>query len=464
MDGDEARLEGDRVWGALAVLLCSWLSVGCGARNAEAAFATDFRCSSPNATTDSDAMGRYRVTGCGREATYQCVGQYEQTCVIQTVDSGSVRSYENEADTSDLAPRRVRPPEIASEVKVESRNNEAVMVLELVLDDTALLRLTATPDSHADLVQLKLVRKTRAEDPDECNLDWMLNGQVIATPKAVATRKGVVLSHRVQIGRDLIEDFGTAEKIALRACSSRWALAPEQVMKVRGFMDRFQEELAWKAPPRNGSSGGMLAPSGGWPDWTATTAAPQAVAAPTLDAPALFKKLSPSVFQLEAKRGESTSQGSAVAISPSELLTNCHVIEGALKLVLRQGKQQWPVTIVRADPSGDRCVITAEGRTAQPVAGVRAHDSLEVGEPAYTLGSPVGLELTLSTGIVSGRREANKRRYVQTTAPISPGSSGGGLFDSRGNLIGITTLVMVGREHMNQSLNFAIPAEAFWQP
>jgi len=95
---------------------------------------------------------------------------------------------------------------------------------------------------------------------------------------------------------------------------------------------------------------------------------------------------------------------------------------------------------------------------------VRSYDSLEVGEAAYTLGSPVGLELTLSNGIISGRRDEQNRHYVQTTAPISPGSSGGGLFDARGNLVGITTLVLVGREHMNQSLNFAIPADAYWAP
>ena len=55
-------------------------------------------------------------------------------------------------------------------------------------------------------------------------------------------------------------------------------------------------------------------------------------------------------------------------------------------------------------------------------------------------------------------------RYVQTSAPISPGSSGGGLFDARGNLVGITTLVFVGKEHLNQSLNFAIAAEMYWSP
>ena len=98
------------------------------------------------------------------------------------------------------------------------------------------------------------------------------------------------------------------------------------------------------------------------------------------------------------------------------------------------------------------------------MAGIRGYDKLEVGEPVYTLGSPVGLELTLSDGIISGRREEEGRRYVQTTAPISPGSSGGGLFDAKGNLVGVTTLVLAGRERLNQALNVAIPADDFWQP
>jgi serine protease Do len=271
------------------------------------------------------------------------------------------------------------------------------------------------------------------------------------------------LSHRVQIGRELIEDFGTASKISLRACHERWGLTREQVQQVRDFMDRFQEEIAWKAPPRSGGMAGMTAPSGGWPEWKpSAAAAPAATAGAALEGNALFKKLSPSVFVLEAARSEGTAQGSAVAVSDRELLTNCHVVQGALKLTLKQGKQQWPASVLRADPKTDRCTITAQGAKLQPVAGVRSHDSLEVGEPAYTLGSPVGLELTLSNGIVSGRREEGGHHYVQTTAPISPGSSGGGLFDARGNLIGITTLVLVGKEHLNQSLNFAIPADAYF--
>ena len=177
----------------------------------------------------------------------------------------------------------------------------------------------------------------------------------------------------------------------------------------------------------------------------------------------MFKKLRVSVFQLEATRESGTAQGSAVAISSTELLTNCHVVQGALKLTLKQSKQAWSAHVTRADPVTDRCMISAKGATLSPVTGVRRYQSLEVGEAAYTLGSPVGLELTLSNGIVSGRRDEQGQHYVQTTAPISPGSSGGGLFDARGNLIGVTTLALVGREHLNQSLNFAIAADAFWQ-
>jgi DNA-binding TFAR19-related protein (PDSD5 family) len=70
-------------------------------------------------------------------------------------------------------------------VRVENKNDEAIMVLELALDH-ALLRVTATPDKRSDLVQLKLVRHESAKDTDSCNLDWMVNGQVLKTSKTVA--------------------------------------------------------------------------------------------------------------------------------------------------------------------------------------------------------------------------------------------------------------------------------------
>jgi S1-C subfamily serine protease len=109
-------------------------------------------------------------------------------------------------------------------------------------------------------------------------------------------------------------------------------------------------------------------------------------------------------------------------------------------------------------------VLSVADPVLEPISGVRTWDSLEVGEPLYALGSPAGLELTLSSGILSGVREQGNLKFVQTTTPISPGSSGGGLFDARGNLVGVTTLAVVGREKLNQALNLAIPAELYFQP
>ncbi len=80
---------------------------------------------------------------------------------------------------------------------------------------------------------------------------------------------------------------------------------------------------------------------------------------------------------------------------------------------------------------------------------------MKVGERAYAVGAPEGLELTLSEGLVSGLREVDDVRVIQTSAPISHGSSGGGLFDSEGRLIGVTTFFL----KEGQNLNFALPGE-----
>ena len=82
-----------------------------------------------------------------------------------------------------------------------------------------------------------------------------------------------------------------------------------------------------------------------------------------------------------------------------------------------------------------------------------------MGEPVYTIGSPSGLENTLGTGIISGLRTADGLHFVQTNAQVSPGSSGGGLFDSAGDLIGITEFTLKN----SQGLNFAIAAEDYFR-
>jgi S1-C subfamily serine protease len=437
-------------------VLASW--VGCvdttGRHPAAVAFATDFECPERLVIRGAEAAGRYLVTGCGKRVVYQCVDS-DRICAIQTVKNTEAPA----------AARKRNPDEGRAELAAEPRMaGQGVLTLELALDATSTLRIAGAPKEHPDLVQLKLLRQNRSEDVDECSLTLMLNGQPIDAPKSAASIDGQVIAHRVQISGDTIGELGAAEKMSLRICDERWALRGLQLERVHEFISRFQEELSLARGARSGNAGNMLPPSGGWPDWSISGSAPSSAKGEVLEPTALFRKLSSSVFQLEVTRERGTAQGSAVAINPTELLTNCHVVQGALKLAITQAKKTWPAQVIRADPATDRCVIRAAGAQLQPVTGVRRYESLEVGEAAYTLGSPVGLELTLSNGIVSGRRDEKGRLYVQTTAPISPGSSGGGLFDARGNLIGITTLALVGRERLNQALNFAIPADAFWQP
>jgi hypothetical protein len=153
------------------------------------------------------------------------------------------------------------------------------------------------------------------------------------------------------------------------------------------------------------------------------------------------------------------SQGSAVAITRSRLLTNYHVVEGQRFVFVKQGDDFFEATVVAGDKDSDRCMLAVKGEPLTPVDGLRGFGELRVGEPVYTIGSPSGLESTLGQGIVSGLRTVAGQQLVQTTAPISPGSSGGGLFDSAGNLVGITSFMLKN----SQGLNFAIAAEDYFR-
>jgi len=177
----------------------------------------------------------------------------------------------------------------------------------------------------------------------------------------------------------------------------------------------------------------------------------------TRDGPALapeqvFDKVSAAVYVVTA--GE--RMGSAVAISEHELLTNCHVVKDVERVTLMRDKAKQPADVISVNEKDDRCVLKTEKKLEKWVT-IRAYDDIKVGEPALTVGTPQGLELTVADGLVSSKRTHEGRRLIQTTAPISQGSSGGGLFDAQGHLLGITTFYL----KVGQSLNFAIAAEDF---
>ena len=173
----------------------------------------------------------------------------------------------------------------------------------------------------------------------------------------------------------------------------------------------------------------------------------------------IFATISSSIYMVTAhKRGsEKYNQGSAVAVADRLLITNCHVLEDATMYFVEDEVSRWEVEIRGGDQKTDRCVLFSPKTLLRPVAGIRSFESLRIGERAYTVGNPSSLERTLADGLISGLRRNGEFRYIQTTAAIAPGSSGGGLFDSQGRLIGITTF-MLGRQG---SLNFAIAIDEF---
>ncbi len=171
----------------------------------------------------------------------------------------------------------------------------------------------------------------------------------------------------------------------------------------------------------------------------------------------LFKTRAPSIFIVDAIRHNGDEfQGSAVAVSPTVLLTKCHVVDDSSSIILTQKVAKLKATLISADVDADRCILQSE-RPLAAYTPIRPYDDLNIGERVYSIGAPAGLELTMSDGLLYGKRTLSGRRLVQTTAPISPGSSGGGLFDEAGNLVGITTF----RLKDSENLNFAISAQDY---
>ena len=151
--------------------------------------------------------------------------------------------------------------------------------------------------------------------------------------------------------------------------------------------------------------------------------------------------------------GRLKAQGSGVLISPGRVATNCHVVKGGASYEARRGERRVVATLYAEDGGKDLCLLDVPEIQGEPAQLGQAR-TLKIGDPVYAVGAPRGLELSLSDGIVAQLR-GGPPPVIQTTAAISPGSSGGGLFDGEGRLVGLTTRYVKD----GQSLNFAIPVE-----
>jgi serine protease Do len=174
--------------------------------------------------------------------------------------------------------------------------------------------------------------------------------------------------------------------------------------------------------------------------------------------PELVKRLLPAVVTVAGfnAAGKVIRLGSGVFIDPAgHLITNLHVINGVARAEVRLPKGEiYPLTaMVAADEKADLVKLAVNLPGGAPhyltVSGARP----EVGEHVLVLGSPMGLEQTVTEGLVSAIRTVRERgEFLQISAPISPGSSGGPAVNMKGQVIGIATFQV-----RSQNINFAVP-------
>ena len=218
----------------------------------------------------------------------------------------------------------------------------------------------------------------------------------------------------------------------------------------------------------------------------AGTATPSSSPAAPRSAPAsvagIYERVSPGVVFVQANsgRGELAFPGGGRAASGSgfviddegRIVTNDHVVDGADKFVVRFGESGPPIDarLLGTDPSVDLALLKIDPKDVdgdlRPLQ-LGASEDLRPGQPAIAIGSPFGLEGTVTSGIISalGRTIRAPNGFsisgaVQTDAAINPGNSGGPLLDGEGRVIGVNSQIQTGGgSNANSGVGFAVPVD-----
>lgn len=180
--------------------------------------------------------------------------------------------------------------------------------------------------------------------------------------------------------------------------------------------------------------------------------------------PELVRRIKPSAVAIETYdgRGEKLSRGSGFFIDTDRVVTNRHVIEGAFRAEVHSSDGTvYPVKgVLAVDAEGDLALLKIDPASDQIQPLSLDRTSPQEGESVVVIGNPLGLEGSVTNGIVSAVRDIPTfGRIIQITAPISPGSSGSPVVNMQGQVIGVATLQITS----GQSVNFAIPSERISQ-
>lgn len=170
----------------------------------------------------------------------------------------------------------------------------------------------------------------------------------------------------------------------------------------------------------------------------------------------IVKKNSPAIVLIGALNPKGTSFGSGFIVSSDGLIiTNLHVVKNAMKIEVKfmNKKAHIDAGLVSSDAKKDIAILQI-ARTGLTAVVLGDSDRAQIGEKVVAIGNPLGLENTVSDGLISSVRDAGRNmKVLQITAPVSPGSSGCPLFNMKGEVVGIA----VGSNQQGQNINFAIP-------
>jgi hypothetical protein len=173
----------------------------------------------------------------------------------------------------------------------------------------------------------------------------------------------------------------------------------------------------------------------------------------------LFAKASPSAWGVVTSGADRkpVNAGSAVVVGPGKLVTNCHVLRNAKVIQVTKDNVTFDAVLGAVDSERNLCQLIVANFKA-PVPEIAKIERIKTGQKVFAITNPDGRESTLSEGFIASVRQQDESGLtaIQTTAPVSAGSSGGGLFDTDGRLVGIITL------GVKSSQNFNVARPAAW--
>jgi len=172
----------------------------------------------------------------------------------------------------------------------------------------------------------------------------------------------------------------------------------------------------------------------------------------------IIERASPAVVKIVVYdiTGAKRAEASGFFIGPGRIVTNAHVVEDAYSAEVHGSVKSYErVTIAKRNDDVDLALLTVMD-AGEPMLRLADTDDLRPGQRVLAIGNPLGLDRTVSDGLISAVRGIpGELQLVQISAPISPGSSGGPLLDLRGLVIGVTSAGLSG----GQNLNFAVGIE-----